>query len=462
MTTPSHAPDPGDATRKALASLQRFAFSTLLTTLLRFAFRLAKTVILTRVLGPEGRGLFGLLNTVPGLAASFGNLGYGLGSVYLLTRRKTPLPVVLGNALVYLIVHGALLTTVCVFLFMHGAPLFGASQEGLAHIAPFALAGLPFVLGERLSGDLMTGIKDIHFLNLLHLMTSILPVATLVLIWQITGDALTGAMWGWLLAFIIITLVGFYRLVRKAKRLRISFSAAQEAFSFGLRGNISQFANAAIRRIDMLFIAYYMGPESLGYYAAAVSIVELTLAAPDAVAKPFMPLRMEMEDAEGRHFSPLVVKYVLAVMAIGLLLLGILAEPVMLLLFGEAFLPGLPALLWLLPGILALSVYQFFKADLYSLNKPGLISCISLIVMLFNVAGNILLIPRLGIAGAAITSSICYTLMSISMALCINRLTSIPLRSMLLLNKHDVAHCLMTLKQTIQKQSKHIYKNKGR
>jgi len=69
-----------------------------------------------------------------------------------------------------------------------------------------------------------------------------------------------------------------------------------------------------------------------------------------------------------------------------LICLGILVggKLVILLMFGKAFLPAYSSVLWLLPGILALSIYSFLKSEMYSYNLPGFVSWSSVASLFSN------------------------------------------------------------------------------
>ena len=59
-----------------------------------------------------------------------------------------------------------------------------------------------------------------------------------------------------------------------------------------------------------------MGLEAVGYYAAAISIIELLLTLPTAISAPFLPIRLELDQNTGQSLSQLVMKYVPLVMLI--------------------------------------------------------------------------------------------------------------------------------------------------
>lgn len=422
----------------ALKSLGEYALSSLAATAAQFVLRMARNVILTRLLGPSGRGIYGLLSTLPGFIVSFGNLGFGLGCYYLVARRKRDLREILGNTLLYLLVVGAVLTVVG-YIMMQVSASVRQTFLGNGNLGVFLLVSIPLLLAYNTVSDLLGALKEIHYANVLRVSFSIFPITVMLLYWWLTGDALMAAVWAWLGTNAGLTLMGLFRIYRRAGgRPCVSYPALREAFSFGLRGNVNTWANAVVRRVDVLFVAHYAGMEAVGYYAASVSVAEIILALPDAVAGPFLPLRLEMDGDEGRHFSPFVIKYILAIMTLACLVTAIAGKWLILTLYGAAFLPSLLPLQCLLPGIVGLSLYQFVKADLYHMNRPGLISWVSVLAMVCNLALNVLLIPRYGAVGAAISSSVCYLLSTALLLFFVLRQTGVPASQALILRGEDV------------------------
>lgn len=424
--------------KSPLAALAAFAASGLVATAAQFALRLGKNVLFTRLLGPEGRGLYSLLMTLPTLLVGFGNLGFGLGSLYLATREKADLRRLTGNALACCLVQGGLLVGVAALVFqLQGRGVF--ALDGAEAIRGPVLAATFLLLLYNLGIDLLTARTDIHYLNSLKLVFSLLPVAVLLALFFATGDAVGAALTSYLVSLGAVGVLAFYRLFRKGGwPPALSPRLAMRAFHFGLRGAPSQFANTVTRRVDVLFLAHFWGAEAVGQYAAAISLAEILLALPDAVATPFLPMRLAMDDEAGRRFSPLVLKYVLAVMAIVCAATAVCAAPAIFVLFGKDFSPSLAPLLWLLPGILALSAYDLAKTDILGLGRPGFLSLVSIAAMLLNLLLNALIIPTYGAPGAAFCSSVCYCAQGLALLTVVARATGTPLGSMLLVNRADL------------------------
>jgi O-antigen/teichoic acid export membrane protein len=108
----------------------------------------------------------------------------------------------------------------------------------------------------------------------------------------------------------------------------------------------------------------------------------------------------------------LLAKKVTFDVTVGMLLMlslaGFLANPIVAVLFGKAFLPSISAFLWLLPGVFFLGVQTVIVQFLNSIGFPITVVGVWVITALLNIGLNILVIPVYGIVGASMVSSLSY------------------------------------------------------
>jgi O-antigen/teichoic acid export membrane protein len=78
------------------------------------------------------------------------------------------------------------------------------------------------------------------------------------------------------------------------------------------------------------------------------------------------------------------------------------------LVYGAEFSGAVIPLLILLPGIIALSIGRIASADLMRRNHLGQMASVSIVAVVINISLNLLLIPHLGPAGAAVASLVSY------------------------------------------------------
>jgi O-antigen/teichoic acid export membrane protein len=421
-----------------MKDLDSFALASFATTFARFGIRLLKNIVFTRLLGPTDRGMFGLLTTVPDLVVNMGNLGYGLGSTFMVAKKRSELAPVVANTLVVTAILGVGLAAVGYGVFSYEGLLKG-DRVSILRYAPLVIAMIPLVLLQNFTSDLLQSIKQIHFLNFLKLLLSGLPVPLFALLWLFSRRPLPSALGAWAVTLAVLGLWSTVRLVKNSGLSRsMSIPDLKESFSYGLRGYASILANAVTRRIDYLFIASLAGAEALGYYTVAVSMAEILLAVPEAFSRPFLPIYFGLADRDAKRFTPLVIRSVLLVMLLLCLGTAVGGKAVILVLYGRSFMPAFLPMILLLPGVLALSIYPFLKVDLFNRNRPGMVSWNSLFAMGCNVALNFLLIPSWGIVGAAVSSSLAYGLSTAGLLVRFARLSGTPWREILIVRRADL------------------------
>jgi len=90
-------------------SFSKESLLTLITEAVIFVCGLIYLIILARVLGPVGKGIYSLILFIPGLMMIFGSLGIESSNVYFVGRKKYETKEVVANSLTVSCVSGALL-----------------------------------------------------------------------------------------------------------------------------------------------------------------------------------------------------------------------------------------------------------------------------------------------------------------------------------------------------------------
>jgi O-antigen/teichoic acid export membrane protein len=368
-------------------------------------------ILLARLLGPAGKGDYYLLILMPatvmvllqlGLPQAFGYFGARGQTAGIL--RKVLLLTVGLSAIAYLVV--AVVVPV----------LREAALETLApeHIV-LAFLAVPLAFSSTLTTAIVLARHAVRWFVAVEIVFS---VATTVLLLLVLGgfQASLGAAVGVYLATVAIQAVGLAFGARHATAdvpdaRPVSY---RELFGYGLRYFPGSLAGFFSYRIDAYLIAFLIAAssEQLGYYSMAVGLAEMVFFIPRAVTSVFFPhvAGSSREDSD-RHLAPITRMTVLVTLAAGLLLVP--AAAIMLRFLLPDFLPALTPLLVLLPGVVVLSAAWSSSGYLTGIGRPGLTSTISLVSLAVNVAVNLLLIPQLGIVGAALASLVSYTLSAI-------------------------------------------------
>jgi O-antigen/teichoic acid export membrane protein len=181
-----------------------------------------------------------------------------------------------------------------------------------------------------------------------------------------------------------------------------------------------------------------VGVTSVGYYVVAASVAELIWYLPNAFGFVLFPKTASSDPEEARRFTPKVARlsvFITAVAAFGLFLVSRVLITV---LYTEEYLPSLYPLWILLPGAVVLSYSKVLFADLGGRGKPYYGTFASLISLGVTLGLDLLLIPRWGIVGAALASSLAYATNATAALVFYTRLTSNKLSDVLLIQKSDI------------------------
>jgi O-antigen/teichoic acid export membrane protein len=233
-------------------------------------------------------------------------------------------------------------------------------------------------------------------------------VSLLLLGAEVWGLALAGNV-----AMLVALAFGFVRLTRFMRPLwrpdwkywRRSM-AQPTALGIGIIFSIVSF------RVDNLLIAPIAGSEGLAVYNLAYKLFEPSLIVPGVVLAATFPL---LSQAAGVvSVAARTLRRLLARTLGGLTLLGaaatilliVLASPVVSLLYGQEYMASVPVLQLLALACLPMYINYGLTHTLVAIDKPRYYAAFTLATLVVNVAANLLLIPAMGIEGAAVATAV--------------------------------------------------------
>jgi len=272
--------------------------------------------------------------------------------------------------------------------------LFNVWPEGILNLSQAV-----FIAHERLSfvalfGAIVGGGK--------------LAFGVLALLW---GFGITGVLWAMLLANILAALVS---IVVASRILGLQRESFDQYFCMQQLAKAAPFVLIAGSYIldnqaDTVLLSFQMPKDALGWYGASTAILVGVSLLPQAYRDAVFPT---LSRAFASGFTTLdymyrrSMKYMLIAAVPITLGLMLLAEPVLVLIYGERFAAAAPSLqvLSIAVGIQFVMVLQ--NRLLVIANQQRLLSIYILLGLIINALGNLLVVPYMGIAGAA-TARVC-------------------------------------------------------
>ena len=365
-------------------------------------------VITARMLGPTDRGLFQLLILLPTTLANFVKLGIPQANVYFMRRRGAPPSAVASNSLWLAVVLGGLLAAVC---YVGRDWLLTKFLKGAAPVTLLpALALVPFALLQAYFMGVLQAQERFREYNLQQVAPTLVSLVGMVvaLLWLRTG--LLGAVLAQMASVVFVNVWLAVRVHRVAPLgLRWDRELAKGMMSFGGKSYLQTLASTLHFRIDQYMIAAILDPEQVGYYAIAVNLTNLLLRIPDATGTVLFPRLAAAGERDAHKATTQVCRATLFVtVAVGVLY-ALFGWPAIRLLYGAAYMDAFLPLLIMLPGVVSISLYLILTRNFTSRNRQQVNLTAAFVALAINVGSNLVLIPRYGIAGAAASTAISYS-----------------------------------------------------
>ena len=231
------------------------------------------------------------------------------------------------------------------------------------------------------------------------------------------GVGVMGALAGHLIASLLVAAVGLI-VVHRRVPLSCLYSTPTERFprgemlAFNSMSVVLVFLLMSLYHVDVVMLQRFRESAAVGNYRAALTLAEFLWFVPMAVQTVFVHSTSELW-SQNRHdeisdLASRTTRYAFlltAVMAVGLAALADVAVP---LYFGEEAVPAIDPLLLLLPGALGfalarpiLAISQGEGTLRYPVAATG-------VAAVLNVVLNVVLVPRYGMHGAAVATSVGY------------------------------------------------------
>jgi O-antigen/teichoic acid export membrane protein len=421
--------------------LARSVSWTLVRQLASALLGLALTVLLTRMLGAEHFGWYSLAILLPTLLGTALDLGMTPATVYLIGAQKA-LP---GDALQSNLISAVVLSSVglglgVLIIEFFGESLFPGVPKGHLHLA---LVILPAAMLMALIHAVVHGMGAFAWLNRISLIPGLVTLLCAAYFVAHLKLGIVGALLAFFAGRTVAALLPLGRLMRESdgsggdgvRQFR------RAAISYGLRAHPSTILNILNYRLDMILLSVLTGSTAVGIYAVAVMIAERLWLLPQAVSTVLLPTIAGMADRENdrRALTCSAARLTALVVLLSSGLLALIAPLVIAPIFGAEFAPAATGLLYLLPGIVLSAWGRVFGNDLAARGRPGINAWIAAVNLLVNVVANLILIPKFGLNGAAIATSLSYSVFALASALAYLRVTEQPIGVLLRWNAYDRA-----------------------
>jgi O-antigen/teichoic acid export membrane protein len=364
-------------------------------------------ILLARSLGPVGRGELAAVLLLPSLLAAVGSLGLAEAVTYEAATGSSPVKAVVGSGLAIAALQSLVLVGIGAVV---ASLVHGGQDARIARSTYLFLGYIPLNLVTIYAMGVLNGLQRFFAYHALRLVVIAAVASGLLLLATSRALTLRAAVVTYLTAN-AVTATGAMIALRRQGALSLAWrrDTIRRLLSFGLRSHTTNIASLLNEQLDQLVISIFLAPAKLGLYVIAVTMTSATTIIGSATSMVVLPVIASLRaPAERVAAATRYVGWVL-VGATCIALPMVAFTPLLIrVLFGEQFLAATGVARVLLLAAILLSANRVIGAVLKGVGRPldaGLAEGLSLVA---TVAGLMLLLPRLELLGAGLTSFLAY------------------------------------------------------
>ncbi|HKW16134.1 MAG TPA: flippase [Terriglobales bacterium] len=426
--------------RRRIASISRQSFVYFAGTILTAAAGYFFKIYLARVLGAEALGLYALGMTMIGFAGIVNSIGLPTAAAkfvaaYLARGEHSALVQFLRSGFALLSALNVLLAAAIVIIGPWVATHFYHAPQLNTYLWAFA-AMMAFGVFNAFLAQVMAGYQDVARRTLItHFIGTPATIATAVALISL-GFGLRGYLVAQVASAVLVLALLCRCVWKMTPRPTTTIAAIRfepQVLSFSAVACGMSALQFALAQTDMIVLGHYVNSRQLGIYAVAMAVVGFVSIALDSVNQIFSPIISELHAAENRVllqqlYSTLTKWIVIATLPMAVTLA--LFSRSLMSIFGPSFQPGAGVLaLGTIGQLVNCAVGSVGYLLLMSGNQTELIK-IEAVNAGILILLNLILVPPMGITGAAVAVAITAVTTNVWALASVRRLLNIfPYRS---------------------------------
>jgi len=212
---------------------------------------------------------------------------------------------------------------------------------------------------------------------------------------------------------VAVALAFVYIRSRKLQCGEFSFPVLRKALQYGVPLFAWDIIGSIFIYADRYLVQYYLGSEALGIYSAGYNLSQYMyefLAHPlnRAILPVAMAAWVQKGEEETKEFLSKTLRYYLLIAIPGTFGFIAVSENVVLLMASEKYREAAELIPYIVVGGMTFAGCLVFRTTLLIKQKTGLLACLMVFACILNIVMNVLLIPRCGLVGAALSTLLSY------------------------------------------------------
>jgi O-antigen/teichoic acid export membrane protein len=403
------------------------------------ATALALSIVVARSLGPAMKGSFDLMTAAAAFAALAFGLGVPIGITLVVAKRPEEARRVPYPAALLSLVIGAL-TAVVVAAWSELAGGSGSRPGGRSFDEAIAVGALAAITAyTAIAESALIGSRRIGIANLTDLVGRLLGLGIVI---ALSTSATPTTL------VLAVSLGLFVGGAMQTAALRPQGWLSRPDVAATVRQAVPAYISSGMQlanyRVDLFIVALVWGPIQVGLYAVAGLLAQLVWVLARGGAVALYPLfAVDDDPAVGTRRLAEASRLATVVGIVGSIMLAIAAPALIPVVYGDDFAEAVQPLWLLLPGVALFSPAIVASAFFLGRGTPGKNVITSGIGLIVTVTLDLVLVPRYGMAGAAIASTASYATTAVATLILLQRATGLRLTDLLVPRRQDLDQLLV-------------------
>lgn len=411
---------------------------TSFTSLSITAIAFFNNIIITRQIGPEGRGKYAIISNLVILLALLLGEGIRKSNILLVAEYKKQLNVIVTQNMVYLLISSLIIFLFYIFRGFWELIIPNVSSQ---LIILGLMISILTILWQSLQA-LFLGLQNIFYYNLVQ----ILPITfTFFLnfvgiyffnfnLFEIIINLLIGSLLTSIIGLVLIRKNLVIKLPEKILR--------KKSYEIAFKSTFSAAQLFLIFRGDIFLVNFFLGSVPAGIYSIAALFSEMLQKIPN-IAGPLLISKSVSDNSENPVLNTSrLSRVIFFINFLAICILFLFGKDIIVLLFGLKFLASYTVLIYLIPALFFFGSGSIFYSYFISKSYPPKIILINGFVSLFNIVLNIIFIPKYGIIAAAIICSLTYFLWTVLFSVYFHRHTGTRYSKIFIIQKQDLKYLM--------------------
>lgn len=386
-------------------SFAKKSFSVFKRDVLLFILNVFTSIVIARKLGPELLGIWVIISLLPGYAEAFGRIKFDLAAVYFIGKKKYT-----ENETLYHLNIVAAISAIFIIAFIFffdnyiNQLLFNDTTNNLTLIYAI-LPIIPLNFFFLNYSYLLISREDIKYYNIMIIIKAIIGSGGACVLLLIFDLGLWSVIMASNFSVLIALIFGVWRFNKTNLDSKIIFKLntdlLKDFFNYSYKlyfsGLIGYLNNYSMK----LILSILLSPSKVAFFSLAQERANLLNKIPDAVNLLLYPRVSSSGEEESSLKTVKAFRILLILSFFSSILLAVFIYPLVLLMYGEAYIPMVIPFIIVLPGILVHGTSSVFISYFNGIGRSDLTMKLSFFPLISQLILGIILINYFGIIGAA-------------------------------------------------------------